>query len=290
MDVLSKFWHRTLGRPFYLAKTVDSGHGDTVVLLHGIGRSTEVWDNLIEQLKGESRVVAFDLLGFGQSAKPDWIDYSTEDHSRSVIASIVKLHSGSPVILVGHSMGSLVAARIARDRPDLVKQLVLFEMPLYDGLPDKRYYKLRLDIYRRLYAKVIAMEPTFDSSNAKLLERLASHVVAFEINEQSWTPFVRSLKHTILKQTAANDIKALRMPIDVIYGSRDMLVIRGRAQQIFGSDTSWVTAHTIRARHEISKKSSKFLYERIKIGIEAMPNKSGHSRLKDLLSPRIKDT
>ncbi|MBC7546935.1 alpha/beta fold hydrolase [Candidatus Saccharibacteria bacterium] len=283
MDALSIFWHRSLGRPFRLAKTVDIGNGETVVLLHGIGRSTEVWDKLIERLKGSARVVAFDLLGFGVSAKPHWIDYTTEDHSRSVIASIVKLRAGRPVVVVGHSMGCLVAARVARQRPDLVKQLVLFEMPLYDGLPDRRYYKLRLDIYRRLYTKVIAMQPTFERSNAKLLERLASRIVAFEINEQSWTPFVRSLKNTILEQTAASDIKALRMPVDVIYGSRDMLVIRGKAQQIFGSDSSWVTAHTIRARHEISKNSSDFLYERIKLGIDATPNKSGHSRLKDLL-------
>lgn len=283
MQVFSIFWHRSLKRPFRLAKTVDLGRGDTVVLLHGIGRSAEVWDKLVERLQGSARVVAFDLLGFGTSAKPDWIDYTTEDHSRAVVASISKLRAGRPIILVGHSMGCLVAARVARDRPDLVKQLVLFEMPLYDGLPDKRYYKLRLDIYRKLYEKVVSMQPSFNPKNAKLLERLASRVVAFELNEQSWTPFVRSLQNTVLNQTAASDIKALQMPVDVIYGSRDMLVIRGKAQQIFGTDTSWITAHTIRARHEISKSSSDFLYERIQLGLAATPTNRGHSRLKDLL-------
>lgn len=234
-----------------------------MVLLHGIGRTGAVWQHVVSQLAAlPYRIVAFDLLGFGASPKPKWVLYDIDDHARSVIASIEKLKFSQPAILVGHSMGCLVAVRVARLRPDLVKHLVLYEMPLYEGLPEKRRYSLRLQAYGRFYKRIMQFQPTFDGS-ARFIERLARRVVGFEVTPETWQPFIRSLEHTILSQTAAEDIKELTMPMDVIYGTYDMFVIRGKPQQIFGIDSDNITAHTIRARHEISPKASRFLVERI---------------------------
>src|SRR5206468_3745628 len=149
-----------------------------------------------------------------------------------------QLKPGEPVIIVGHSMGSLVAVRVARLRPDLVKHMVLYEMPLYEGLPEKRMYRVRLNIYKRVYDRIIKYQPTFDKETARLAERLAVRVAGFEIRRASWLAFVRSLQNTILQQSAADDIKKLKVPIDVIYGRFDMLVIRGKPVEVFGNDIS----------------------------------------------------
>ena len=279
----TNLWHRWLQRPFQLARVVDQGDGPVVVLLHGIGRSSAVWRLLVKALaKQPCRVVAYDLLGFGASPKPDWLDYDIDDHATSVIASLKKLNPEGPIVIVGHSMGCLVAVRVARLRPDLVKQLVLYEMPLYDGLPEKRTYRLRLDLYFKLFQQITRLQPTFNSETARLVERLAGRVIGSELSAATWQPFVKSLEHTIMEQTAAADIKLLQMPMDVIYGSRDMLVIRGKVKQIFGSDSALITAHTIRERHVISVKASRYLVERIRIALQATPDESGHSRLKDI--------
>jgi len=266
---IDNLWHRWLRRPYQLARSVDQGDGPAVVLLHGIGRSAGVWQSVVAALATQTgcRVVAYDLLGFGASPKPDWPDYNIDDHATSVIASLQKLHAKQPIVLVGHSMGCLVAVRVARRRPDLVKQMVLYEMPLYEGLPEKRSYRLRLDLYFKLFQQITRLQPTFNPDTARLVERLARRVVGAEISAETWRPFVKSLEHTIMEQTAATDIKLLQMPMDVIYGSRDMLVIRGKAKQIFGSDAANITAHTIRARHTISVKASKFLVQRITVGL-----------------------
>ncbi|HXR50117.1 MAG TPA: alpha/beta hydrolase [Verrucomicrobiae bacterium] len=259
-----RFWHRALGRPYYLARTIDEGEGPPVVLLHGIGRTGEVWRHVVEQLQTKSyRVVAFDLLGFGASPKPEWLRYTVDDHVTAVIASLERLKLREPVILVGHSMGCLVAVRMAHLRPDLVKHLVLYEMPLYEGLPQKRLYRVRLNLYFRFYNRLIRLQPTFSPENARLAERLAPRIVGFEVTEDTWQPFVKSLENTIMSQTAAEDIKQLAMPMDVIYGMFDMLVIRGKPTTIFGVDNANITAHTIRARHMISPKASRFLVSRI---------------------------
>jgi 2-hydroxy-6-oxonona-2,4-dienedioate hydrolase len=69
------------------------------------------------------RVIAFDLPGFGASEKPDR-PYTLAALAGEVIAFLERWTRG-PVVLVGHSMGGAVAARVALDRPDLVGLLVL---------------------------------------------------------------------------------------------------------------------------------------------------------------------
>jgi len=270
IGVIDRLWHQWLRRPYRLAKPLDSGSGQPVILLHGIGRTGQTWQHVIDLLTGQPyRLVAVDLLGFGDSPKPGWPKYDVDDHARAVIASIAGLRLNRPAILIGHSMGCLVAVRIARLRPDLVRHLVLYEMPLYEGLPEKRRYRAQLAIYNRLYARLLNFEPTFEPEKARLAERLARRVTGFEVDRATWRPFLKSLEHTILKQTAAEDIKHISVPMDVIYGSFDMLVIRGKPQRIFGEDSGNITAHTIRARHMISTKASGFIVSRIKAAEDA---------------------
>jgi pimeloyl-ACP methyl ester carboxylesterase len=260
-----RFWHKTLKRPYYLARPINRGRGnETVILLHGIGRTSKVWQHVLPGLKVKNlKVVAFDLLGFGRSPKPKWIDYSVDNHADAVIASITRLNPKQPVIIVGHSMGCLVAVRVALRRPDLVKHLVLFEMPLYEGLPHKRSYRLRTDLYYRIYRRIIKMKPTFTNETARMVERLGRKIAGQELTRETWQPFVKSLENTIMKQTTADDIKKLSIPMDVIYGRFDMLVIRGKPKQVFGVDNEKIATHTIRGGHVITPKASQFLVSRI---------------------------
>ena len=277
MGVFSEFWHKRLGRPFRLHKTLDEGRGVPVVLLHGIGKSGGVWHHVVKLLAGlETRIVAFDLLGFGASPKPDWIRYDSDDHARAVIASLAKLRLGEPAILVGHSMGCLVAVRVAALRPDLVRHLVLYEMPLYEGLPEKRRYRLRTDLYFAFYRKITEFKPAFHEPEQRLVERWARTMLGLDISPDTWLPFIRSLENTIMKQTAAQDILQIFVPMDVIYGSFDMLVIRGKPREFFGDKRDNFKAYTIRSRHVISLKAAKFIVARIeaalhnKIAVQAL--------------------
>ncbi len=266
-----KVWHGWFKRPYALHKAVDQGDqaGVPVVFLHGLGRSAEVWRHIDPLLDGKAlRMICFDLLGFGESPKPAGIRYDVDDHARAVIKSLEKLRLGQQAVLVGHSMGCLIAVRVARLRPDLVRHLVLYEMPLYAGLPDKRIYRLRLSLYFRVYERIIAMRPIFSGQGKPRAQRLAERLTGFTLDDTTWKPFVRSLKHTIMEQQTHLDIKQLAMPMDVIYGSRDRLVIRGKTQEIFGADVKNVTAYTIRQNHGISARASEFIMQRVMAALE----------------------
>jgi pimeloyl-ACP methyl ester carboxylesterase len=264
MSFIDTIWHGWLKRPYILSKQIDQGQGTTVILLHGISRDSSIWWHVAKQLEGlPFRVLAFDLLGFGASPKPD-LDYTSDDHAQAVLASLRKAHVTGKVILVGHSMGCLVAVRMARLKPELAKHLVLYEMPLYDGLPDKRRYRMRLNFYFGLYKRMIEYKPEFDLKKAKLAERLAVKVGGMHVTRETWTPFVKSLENTIMKQTAADDIKQIKVPMDVIFGTKDRLVIRGKTEKLFGTDSEHIVTTTIKERHFVSVAASTLIAERIK--------------------------
>lgn len=180
------------------------------------------------------------------------------------------LRPSEPVILVGHSMGCLVAAHVAKLQPRLVKQLILYEMPLYVGLPDKRRYNRARDIYFLIYNH-ITESPDLALTTSQSVRKLVAKFSGFELSEQTWLPFVKSLRNTIISQTTLDDIRRLTVPIDIVYGSLDMLVIRGTPTKIFGEEANHITTHTITEIHNVSKRASKFLAQRILASLNEAP-------------------
>lgn len=97
-----------------------------IVLLHGLGGSFSTWTSLLPELVSDARVAALDLPGHGDSDKadPSSFNYSVANLAAEIGEAIVALDL-APAIVVGHSLGGLVAMKIAKDRPKLVRGLVL---------------------------------------------------------------------------------------------------------------------------------------------------------------------
>jgi pimeloyl-ACP methyl ester carboxylesterase len=104
-----------------------SGSGDPVVLLHGWPGDRGDWRAVVPLVRGERELVVPDLRGFGESDKHAVElseGYSAAAQARSVTALIEELGLG-PVVLAGYDIGSRIAQLIARERPQLVRALVL---------------------------------------------------------------------------------------------------------------------------------------------------------------------
>jgi len=96
---------------------------EAVVLVHGWPDSARSYSRLLAALPTRYRAVAMDLRGFGDSDRPA-SGYMIDDFAGDV-AALVDAIGRTGVTLVGHSMGSFVARRVAVARPDLVRRLVL---------------------------------------------------------------------------------------------------------------------------------------------------------------------
>jgi pimeloyl-ACP methyl ester carboxylesterase len=97
------------------------GEGEPVVALHGLGGNHLNWMAVADGLRRWGRVLAPDLPGFGYS--PAARSYSIRAHARAIAGLLESL--GQPSMVLGNSMGGLVAMLIAAERPDLVARLVL---------------------------------------------------------------------------------------------------------------------------------------------------------------------
>jgi haloalkane dehalogenase len=103
----------------------EAGHGPTVVLLHGNPTSSYVWRNVIPHLSGRHRVLAPDLIGMGDSGKPE-SPYRFADHARYLDAWFDALDL-QDVVLVGYDWGGALAMDWAARHPGRVRGLVVFE-------------------------------------------------------------------------------------------------------------------------------------------------------------------
>lgn len=257
MSFFDTFWHRTLGRPYKLACGV-TGTGPTpVVLLHGVGASGAVWTSLVKRLDpAKYRVIVPDLLGFGDSPTPQWPQYTVEDHTQAVRAALKRARV-QQAVLVGHSMGCLVAAHLAATSPGLVQRLVLYEPPLLGEISDFPHYTKRSAHYKALF-EYIASHPQLAQVEARLLWRVARKLWGMHLSEEKWLPFERSLRNTILEQQAYDELRDIAVPTDIVYGRLDLVVIRRGIERLFAHNKC-VTLHVVIDFHGISVRSAKYL-------------------------------
>lgn len=104
----------------------EAGEGErTVVFLHGNPTSSHIWRNVIPHVAGHARVLAPDLIGMGESGKPD-ITYTFADHARHLDAWFAALGLND-VYLVGHDWGGALALDRATRHSDQVRGITLLE-------------------------------------------------------------------------------------------------------------------------------------------------------------------
>ena len=101
------------------------GAGSAVVFLHGNPLSSRVWRNVLPGVAQHARCLAPDLIGMGDSGKPD-IAYRFTDHARYLDAWFDAL-ALRDVVLVGYDWGGALAMDWAARHPDRVRGLVVFE-------------------------------------------------------------------------------------------------------------------------------------------------------------------
>jgi pimeloyl-ACP methyl ester carboxylesterase len=99
-----------------------------LVFIHGFGANLNQWRHNLPALSGTAPVYALDLLGFGDSEKAATL-YGAELWAEQV-ANFIQTVVGRPAIVVGHSLGALVALTVATQHSDWVERLALITLPL----------------------------------------------------------------------------------------------------------------------------------------------------------------
>jgi pimeloyl-ACP methyl ester carboxylesterase len=126
---MPKLWN---WRGYQICYQHQGTEGPAVVFIHGFGASWGHWRKNLPVLGETCRCYALDLIGFGGSQKPQplvEIDYTFETWGQQV-ADFCREVVGEPVLLVGNSIGCIVAMQAAVDNPDWVRGLCLINCSL----------------------------------------------------------------------------------------------------------------------------------------------------------------
>ncbi len=110
---------------------VEAGEGDPILFLHGNPTSKYLWRNVMPHLEGQGRVIAPDLIGMGESDKPD-IPYRYHDHFNYLTAFVDALGLDN-ITLVLHDWGSGLGFNYAYQNQERIKAIAFMEALVKPG-------------------------------------------------------------------------------------------------------------------------------------------------------------
>jgi pimeloyl-ACP methyl ester carboxylesterase len=119
-----------------------AGSGPALLLVHGIPTSSRLWDAVGADLSADFDVVAPDMLGYGESAKPADRDVSMAAQAR-LVPPLLDALGLDRVVVVGHDLGGAVAQRVVLEAPGRVSGLVLIDSVSFDSWPIGRMRAMR---------------------------------------------------------------------------------------------------------------------------------------------------
>jgi pimeloyl-ACP methyl ester carboxylesterase len=204
-----------------------AANGRTVLLLHGRNFPASYWEPVAKALaRAGYRIVIPDQIGFGKSSKPTFY-YSFDDLARLTSGLLDRLGIAQADV-VAHSIGSMLAVRLARAYPQKVTRLVL-QAPI--GLEDYRLYVPPVETERLVTQE---RELTAEGYRRQLVSNYAltrpEQVEPFvELRERikgsgEYERWVRSFVNSyqmIYREPVAHEIPLVTQPTLFVMGARD---------------------------------------------------------------------
>jgi pimeloyl-ACP methyl ester carboxylesterase len=235
-----------------------------IVFVHGLGGSHLNWCLIGSQLAANRRVVALDLHGFGLTPGARYT--STVQRNARLLDRFVREITGTPVILVGNSMGGLISLLQTAAAPDTVQGLVLIDpaLPLPRQTPDRRvasqFLLYSLPGFGELYFRtVLSRQPPqvavqrvvdlcfadpsrIDPAMLTASIALASQRQTTPDRDQAFLAASRSLMRVVGQRRRYWEMMAsVRVPVLLIGGEADRLVPVASMRQAAARNPRWET-------------------------------------------------
>lgn len=202
------------------------GSRPVLVLLHGIGSSAASWQAQLESLSQHYDVIAWNAPGYGHST-PLNVETPDTGHYANALAELLDALQIETCFLVGHSLGSLIAARFARTHPSRIHALTLASCALghanLDTIKRQQLLTSRLDDVRDLGMAGMAKKRGPRLLTPKADPHIVKQVIdnMAQANPHGYT----QAAHMLSGGDMLADLRAIDpdLPIQVVYGSQDVI-------------------------------------------------------------------
>lgn len=215
---------------------VEQGEGQPVVFAHGFLMDHTMFAPQFEETPDTHRCIAWDMRGHGFSDCPPgpWKMQDTVDDWAAFLSEVTE----EPAHLVGMSWGGMISIRLALQRPELVRSLVLIDTSAHGEEQDKA------EIYRTYQRAFLDLEgeETPDELAALSLPRLfgprylediqADKAHVARIKDMEHTAIVEGLNALIGRDSVVDRLGDIRVPALVVHGSEDASIPVARAETL----------------------------------------------------------
>ncbi|MCW1962885.1 alpha/beta fold hydrolase [Chryseobacterium viscerum] len=208
-------------------------NGKTIMLLHGKNFNGAYWEKTAKDLSAKGfRVVIPDQIGFGKSSKPHAYQFSFSQLAENTKAVLDELKIEKAIIL-GHSMGGMVASRFTLLYPEKVQKLIL-ENPI--GLEDYKTFATYQTIDQAYQSELKNTSETYKNYQLKFyydnkwkeeyqpwLDLIAGWTLHKDYPQVAWDAALTS--DMIYNQPVCYEFKNIKVPTLLIIGTRDRTAI-----------------------------------------------------------------
>ena len=203
------------------------------MLLHGLTGSSSFWGGAYDALADGRQVLVPDLLGFGRSDRPE-TGYGPDEHAAAVATALAALEVTGPAVIGAHSLGTVVALRLAATRPDLVKRIVAFGPPLY---PDADTARARIGSMSpmarllvlpgsaaRVVCELMCEHRALASRLSVLINASMPPAIAADAVQHSWPSYSQTSERCLLTGAPSTWLDVLSCDVDLVAGRDDPVV------------------------------------------------------------------
>jgi pimeloyl-ACP methyl ester carboxylesterase len=192
-----------------------TGEGDPIVLIHGFGLDSRIWEKQVEQLSKTNKVITYDLRGFGKSSIPNGKYSHTED-----LHELLKELGIQKAKIVGHSFGGEIAVEYALEYPNEVNNLVLISPSLRGVKGDTSEWEALEELGKtgniEALRKRILENPLFKNlKEGSRVKELINEIV----KDYSGFHFMNRDPREIIEGN--QEIKNISCPVEVVIGEKD---------------------------------------------------------------------
>jgi pimeloyl-ACP methyl ester carboxylesterase len=204
---------------------------EPIVLLHGTSASLHTWEGWASALKGERRVISFDLPGFGLTGPFPDNDYTMQHYVKFVLMMFYKLNLQS-VVLVGNSFGGELAWETAAAEPNRVAKLVLIDAAGYPFKAESSPIGFRIAKTPVLNKIMEYTLPRFMVASSvrnvygdasKVTPALVDRYYDLTLRAGNRRALAERFRQSNFGADAA-EIKTLNMPTLILWGKKDFLI------------------------------------------------------------------
>ena len=201
----------------------------TVVLMHGIGTDSRSWHNALKFLEGTKslehvRFITFDWLGFGKSSHSRSLEYTYEEQLAALENSLAKIDT--PIVLAGHSLGTLLTSRYAYEHKKSIRRLILLSPP----------------VFSRDEIKFLTADPKNNIFYQKIDQKLLKNRI-----------FMNTMNNVVFNIKNQKTFEDLTTPADLIYGDEDPLISIRNLKTLAKCNPKYLNLIKTTGHHNISR-------------------------------------